>query len=437
MAHLKRHLRYLVLVLAPLLASMLTPLVVNAADKVLSLPITTQQFSNWCWAASAKAVMDYNGMAVQQQCELANSAFGRTECCAGSAFWETSICNHGNYLSGPNNGYDVPGMSVETLLNRNSQLYSFPDLPLSQIDAVAEIDRGFPFIMEFQWKTAPGAHAVVAHGYDLGGEYIVYMDPWPGIGYQRMPYNSVLDASDHTWTISLRTTHNATLGFANFGTGGGTIANLSPAVPTASCSSPCTTYFPLGTTVALTATPDGDSYFAGWGEGACSGVGTSTCTYTIQDNSRLAWGIAILNILPPVADFSATPTSGVGTATVSFTNNSRRDKSRLWDFGDGTFSTEYSPTHTYSLPGAYTVSLRATNSSGDKTITKAEYVLVSAVNGKPADCDGNSVVSIAEVQSAINMYLGMKPIARCVDADNSGSVSIAEVQRSINTFLGM
>jgi hypothetical protein len=55
---------------------------------------------------------------------------------------------------------------------------------------------------------------------------------------------------------------------------------------------------------------------------------------------------------------------------------------------------------------------------------------------KAGDCDGNGIVSIAEVQVAVNMYLGLKSPASCVDLDNSGTVSISELQMAINAFLG-
>jgi hypothetical protein len=64
-------------------------------------------------------------------------------------------------------------------------------------------------------------------------------------------------------------------------------------------------------------------------------------------------------------------------------------------------------------------------------------VNLSAGGAKPGDCDGNGVVSIAEVQSAINMFLGLKPVQACVDQDNSGVVTISEVQKVINSFLGL
>lgn len=56
---------------------------------------------------------------------------------------------------------------------------------------------------------------------------------------------------------------------------------------------------------------------------------------------------------------------------------------------------------------------------------------------KPGDCDSNGSVTIAEVQSAINMFLGLNGVQACVDTDRSNAVSIAEVQKVINGFLGL
>ncbi len=62
---------------------------------------------------------------------------------------------------------------------------------------------------------------------------------------------------------------------------------------------------------------------------------------------------------------------------------------------------------------------------------------MAAASSKPGDCDNSGTVTIAEVQSAINMFLGLKTVDVCVDIDSSGSVSIAEVQKVINSFLGL
>jgi len=59
------------------------------------------------------------------------------------------------------------------------------------------------------------------------------------------------------------------------------------------------------------------------------------------------------------------------------------------------------------------------------------------VTSKAGDSDGDGAVSIAEVQSAINMFLGLKAAEGYVDQDGDGGVSIAEVQKVINSFLGL
>ncbi|MDT8304067.1 MAG: S8 family serine peptidase, partial [Sedimentisphaerales bacterium] len=62
----------------------------------------------------------------------------------------------------------------------------------------------------------------------------------------------------------------------------------------------------------------------------------------------------------PVANFTAKPRSGNGPLVVQFTNTSTGHVSnRLWDFGDGTTSTEQNPVHTYTYRNTpdYTVSL--------------------------------------------------------------------------------
>ena len=81
----------------------------------------------------------------------------------------------------------------------------------------------------------------------------------------------------------------------------------------------------------------------------------------------------------PVADFSATPTSGAAPLSVQFTDASTGTvTSRSWDFGDGGTSTEQNPSHTYSSAGTYTVSLTATGPLGNDTKTRTSYITASS-----------------------------------------------------------
>ena len=58
------------------------------------------------------------------------------------------------------------------------------------------------------------------------------------------------------------------------------------------------------------------------------------------------------------ANFSYTPTNiTIDNPVVSFINNSSGGTNFLWDFGDSSSSTEFSPNHTYTSIGTYTVML--------------------------------------------------------------------------------
>lgn len=61
----------------------------------------------------------------------------------------------------------------------------------------------------------------------------------------------------------------------------------------------------------------------------------------------------------------------------------------LWEFGDGSTSTEQNPEHTYAGDGTYTVSLTATNIAGEDVEVKTDYIVVNSPE--------NPIVSGAEI----------------------------------------
>jgi len=83
----------------------------------------------------------------------------------------------------------------------------------------------------------------------------------------------------------------------------------------------------------------------------------------------------------PKADFSAEPLNGDEPLTVAFTDLSTSYDgivSWLWDFGDGSTSTEQNPSHQYTQDGVYTVSLTVAEADGDDDIEeKLGYITVS------------------------------------------------------------
>ncbi len=82
----------------------------------------------------------------------------------------------------------------------------------------------------------------------------------------------------------------------------------------------------------------------------------------------------------PVANFTADITSGVVPLVVNFTDLSNNTPtSWIWNFGDGTISTDQNPTHTYSIAGTYTVSLNATNIGSSNINTQENCIVVAGV----------------------------------------------------------
>jgi hypothetical protein len=100
-----------------------------------------------------------------------------------------------------------------------------------------------------------------------------------------------------------------------------------------------------------------------------------------------------VTVLPlPEADFHASDTTTCANTEISFFDDSTGTyDSWYWNFGDGSNSTVQNPSHTYASAGNYTVSLTISNSCGDDTETKIDYI---TVNAKPvATASSNSPVS--------------------------------------------
>lgn len=112
--------------------------------------------------------------------------------------------------------------------------------------------------------------------------------------------------------------------------------------------------------------------------------------------------------VPPVAEFAASSTSSC-SGLIQFTDVSTNNPtSWLWDFGDGTTSTLQHPSHSYTTSGTYTVVLTATNTYGDNTMTKTNYVTVNLATA-PSTTDGSSygpgsVTLYASGSGTLNWY---------------------------------
>ncbi|CAM2070761.1 PQQ-dependent sugar dehydrogenase [Sulfidibacter corallicola] len=109
--------------------------------------------------------------------------------------------------------------------------------------------------------------------------------------------------------------------------------------------------------------------------------GAMYLTSTIGDDALGDWmaihRVRYIGGTPPNASFTTDPAGNEGLIplTIQFTDTSTVAsgliESWLWDFGDGQTSTDPNPSHTYTEPGVYRVSLRVTSDSAlqDTTTT--------------------------------------------------------------------
>ncbi|MEI9908605.1 MAG: PKD domain-containing protein [Bacteroidota bacterium] len=71
----------------------------------------------------------------------------------------------------------------------------------------------------------------------------------------------------------------------------------------------------------------------------------------------------------------------------------RHPTSWSWDFGNGNTSTLQNLCHLF-VPGAYTITLTATNANGSNTLTRSQYITVYDIPAVNFSVDTKMVVSL-------------------------------------------
>ena len=88
-------------------------------------------------------------------------------------------------------------------------------------------------------------------------------------------------------------------------------------------------------------------------------------------------GLDLNTLLPPYIKFGVNTTNSC-TGEISFIDSTLGNPtSWLWNFGDGTTSTQQNPTHFYTTSGTYTIILSATNTNGTSVDTVIDYITIN------------------------------------------------------------
>jgi len=158
---------------------------------------------------------------------------------------------------------------------------------------------------------------------------------------------------------------------------------------------------PIPLTVNFTDTSTNSPIAWAWtfGDGGTSSVQNPSYTYTMPGTYTVSLTVTnyggngtvtqsnYIRVLPlfPVAAFVSDVTSGTAPLTVNFTDMSTNSPvTWAWTFGDGGTSSVQNPIYTYTDPGTYSVSLLTTNAGGSNSITKSNYISVSAAKAAQA-----------------------------------------------------
>lgn len=144
------------------------------------------------------------------------------------------------------------------------------------------------------------------------------------------------------------------------------------------------------------------------------------------ENGQNAWYMP--EVVAPVAQFAANVISGWAPLTVIFTADisaGGEPDDYAWSFGDGSTSTDVTPTHTYAASGAYTVSLTVSNGRGSDTEVKVGYINPISLVPPNIDFSGSPVSGVAPLMVYFTSITGDVPVASYAWSFGDGSTSTA------------
>nr|MBC8191565.1 right-handed parallel beta-helix repeat-containing protein [FCB group bacterium] len=146
-----------------------------------------------------------------------------------------------------------------------------------------------------------------------------------------------------------------------------------------------------------------------------------------------AGGIQV--IWEPVAEFMSSDSTGMYPLTVDFTDLSIQGTypivSWAWDFGDGTSDTLQHPSHSYSEPGIYSVSLTITDGFGlSSSMEKLDFI---SMNGIYGDVDLNTIVQAYDAGLILQYLVNMIDLTEA--QQQIGNVSLDEGLSALDASL--
>jgi len=142
-----------------------------------------------------------------------------------------------------------------------------------------------------------------------------------------------------------------------------------------------------------------------------------------------------LRVSPLVKAQFTTPAQGCVPYNAVFVNTSAGGLTFLWDFGDGSTSTQVNPTHPYPVAGSYTIKLYAFDSSSCNKIDSALFTItvvdipVASFSFSPNPAQENTTTQFTNQSFGATNYLW-----RFGDGDSSTDVNPIHLFDSTGTY---
>lgn len=240
-----------------------------------------------------------------------------------------------------------------------------------------------PLIADFDWAPNPGCQNSQVNFTDLSSGNIT---GWAWTFQGGSPPASSQQNPQITW--STPGTKNVTLTITGVG-GSNSITKSIEILPLPVASF---TFTVNGREVTFNSTStNADTYEWDFGDGNFSfdedpvheyaDAGTYVVTLTVTNECGSSVKSVTVNTAP-TADFTADPTSGCAALVVAMNNQSSSNAvSFMWTFpgGSPSASNQPNPTVVYQLAGTYSITLKASNSSGSDTYTRTDYITVNSM----------------------------------------------------------
>jgi len=199
--------------------------------------------------------------------------------------------------------------------------------------------------------------------YQLGA--LVNITAHPSDGYLFSYWDGDFNGSNPTSQILMESDKTITAHFTKIIPHYSLSVTINPPLGGVVIIEPDNKTFPINTLVMITAIPDADYIFLNWSGDYFSTNSTITLNMNTDKNLIANFGQTSPLTSPPIVYFSYS----IKGKKVTFTDKSTDIDGFLldwqWDFGDNNFSTQQHPIHTYTKKGNYTVTLVATDNTGD------------------------------------------------------------------------